>query len=242
VTLPAEVIQLLRDARRVVALTGAGISAESGVPTFRDALTGLWEKYRPEDLATPEAFLRRPALVWEWYAWRHDLVRGVQPNAGHFALARLAQRYPSFTLITQNVDSLHQRAGSGEVIELHGSLSRVKCFEQSHAVETWDAQVIPPRCPICDSLLRPDVVWFGEPLPAAALDQAFKAAQSCDVLLAIGTSGLVYPAAGIPLAALELKKAIVEINTGRTPLSDRATHFLQGPAGEVLPGMLEALS
>ena len=242
ITVPDVLVDCLRSARHVAVLTGAGISAESGVPTFRDALSGLWAKYRPEDLATPEAFVRNPALVWEWYAWRRELVRSVQPNEGHRALARLAGRFETFTLITQNVDGLHQRAGSRDIIELHGNLARVKCFEQGHvAVDMPEDGRIPPRCPRCQGRLRPDVVWFGEALPEAALAAAFAAAGDCDVFIAIGTSGLVHPAADLPLAALRAGRTLVEINPEPTPLSRRCTYQLPGKSGVVLPELVAAL-
>src|SRR5436853_3532164 len=158
----------LARARSVAVLTGAGISAESGIPTFRDALTGLWSRFRPEDLATPEAFLREPGLVWDWYAWRRDKVESVQPNAGHGALAALEAaceaRGCGFMLVTQNVDGLHHAAGSRNVHELHGNIRRVKCFDHGHAARAWNAAERPPRCAVCGSMLRPDVVWFGEVL------------------------------------------------------------------------------
>jgi len=237
--IPLSLIQILHRAGRVTVLTGAGISAESGVPTFRDAQTGLWAQYNPEDLATPEAFRRNPQLVWEWYAWRRDLVSGVEPNAGHRALAELEQRLPMLTLITQNVDGLHQRAGSRRVIELHGNLFRTKCLEEETLVETWeDRGEIPPRCPRCGAWLRPDVVWFGEMLPTAALREAETAALSCDIFFSIGTSTLVYPAAELPLMALRSGATLVEINPQPTPLSELADFSLRGPAAEVLPMLL----
>jgi NAD-dependent deacetylase len=242
---PDWLLQLLRQARHVAVLTGAGISAESGVPTFRDAQTGLWERFRPEELASPEAFRRDPRLVWEWYAWRRELVSRASPNAGHFALVELEKRLPTFTLITQNVDGLHQRAGSGlrfPVIELHGNIQRTKCFEEDQIVETWEETgEIPPRCPRCAGLLRPDVVWFGELLPAEALNAALAAAAGCDLFLSVGTSGLVEPAASLPFHALSAHTPVVEINPNPTPLSVLATIVLPGPAGEVLPALVKAL-
>src|SRR5262245_44517158 len=163
--IPAELTVALRGARRVAVLTGAGMSAESGIPTFRDALTGWWAQFRPEELATPEAFLRDPELVWRWYRMRRQRLREVEPNPGHLALAELPRRVPRLTLITQNVDGLHQRAGSGDVIELHGNLSRVKCHAQHHPAEHFVDEDAVPRCDRCGSPLRPDVVWFGELLP-----------------------------------------------------------------------------
>src|SRR6185369_13789532 len=177
---PANLLNALRNTRHLAVLTGSGISAESGVPTFRDAQTGLWSNFKPEDLATPEAFLRNPKLVWEWYAWRLELVSRAQPNSGHTALVELERRVPRLSLITQNVDGLHQRAGSRNAIELHGNILRTKCFEENVLVEAWEeSDLIPPRCPSCGGHLRPDVVWFGEALPPAALERALADSQSC---------------------------------------------------------------
>lgn len=237
-----DLLEQLREARHVAVLTGAGTSAESGVPTFRDAMNGSWSDFRPEDLATPEAFERNAQLVWDWYSARRAQVSQVRPNAGHETLARLARRYTNFTVITQNVDGLHQAAGSRDVIELHGNLRRVKCFERGHPAETWEETgEVPPRCPQCQGRLRPDVVWFGEALPEAELDRAIEAALDCDVFLSIGTSALVYPAASLPLAALEAGKTVLEINPARTSLSDRATWFVAGKSGVVLAALEAAL-
>lgn len=241
--LPPALLDSLRAARHLAALTGAGISAESGVPTFRDAQVGLWARYRPEDLATPQAFRRDPKLVWDWYAWRRDRVRQAAPNPGHVALAQLEDRVPQVSVITQNVDGLHHRAGSTRVIELHGNLQRTVCFACGRLVESWvDDDRTPPHCPACDGLLRPDVVWFGEMLPQPALAAAYEAAQRCEVFLSIGTSGLVEPAASLPFAALRAGAVVVEINPQPTPLSDHATHVLRGPSGVVLPQLLSAFS
>ncbi len=239
VPFPLLLLERLRRAGRVAVLTGAGISAESGIPTFRDAQTGLWARYHPEELATPQAFRRQPHLVWEWYAWRRQLCANKQPNPGHLALAQLADYVPHLHLITQNVDGLHQRAGTPQVIELHGNLHRFKCLEQQHPVTDWpDAGPIPPRCPHCGGLVRPDVVWFGESLPQAALAQATTAAQSCDLFLTVGTSSLVYPAAWLPQLAQQAGAWVVEINPNRTPLTPLADYVLSGPAGQVLPALL----
>jgi NAD-dependent deacetylase len=236
ILIPAELVARLRAARRVAVLTGAGVSAESGVPTFREAQTGLWARYKPEELATPEAFQRNPRLVWEWYAWRQKRVRQAEPNPGHLALADLERRIAEFTLITQNVDGLHRRAGSQQVLELHGNLFRVKCFDEDRSVESWpDSEEIPPRCPRCGALLRPDVVWFGEMLPASVLRAAEQAAASAEVFFSIGTSALVYPAADLPFAALRAGATVVEINPQPTPLSPHVTFSLNGSAGAVLP-------
>jgi NAD-dependent deacetylase len=240
--IPAEALRHLRKANHVVVLTGAGISAESGMPTFREAQTGLWAQYDPQELATPQAFQRHPQLVWEWYAWRRELVSQARPNPGHFALVELADVLPNFTLITQNVDGLHQRAGSQQVIALHGNIMETKCFAQEHVIETWpESDQVPPSCPICNSFLRPNVVWFGENLPAMALQTAVQASQSCDLFLAIGTSALVYPAASLPLMALESGAVTIEINPQKTPLTRWMDFVLTGTAGMLLPRLVARL-
>jgi NAD-dependent deacetylase len=243
-SLPAALLQKLDTAKRVVALTGAGISAESGVPTFRDAQTGLWAKYRAEELATPEAFLENPRLVWDWYAWRRKLTAQAEPNAGHAALARFPEFFPDFTLITQNVDGLHARAGSRDVVELHGNIETTLCFDEGSPVaasDYTDAGEGPPRCPRCGGLLRPGVVWFGEALPQAALTRAESAAGACEVMLSIGTSSLVHPAAGLPLLAKQRGALLVEVNPSPTPLTPHADYVLSGPAGQLLPQLLREL-
>ncbi|HEX4943637.1 MAG TPA: NAD-dependent deacylase [Usitatibacteraceae bacterium] len=230
---------LLEHATSMAVLTGAGISAESGIPTFRDALTGLWEKFRPEDLATPEAFEANPKLVWDWYAWRRNLVAKARPNAGHRALVELErkcrEREVDFTLVTQNVDGLHRTAGSNRVIELHGNIGRVKCFDRHHPVHSWPDGDEVPTCPRCGSLLRPDVVWFGEGLPPDALAAAVAAARTCDVFLCVGTSTVVEPAASLPVIAMEAGARVIEVNPQPTPLTLRASVSLRGAAGEILP-------
>jgi len=239
--IPKGLTEALRKARHVAVLTGAGVSAESGVPTFRDAQQGLWAAYDPAELATPEAFLRNPQLVWAWYAWRRKLVTAVMPNAGHLALVEIEKRVPQFTLITQNVDGLHQRAGSRGVIELHGNIGRAICFDEgtvvAEAAETGD---VPARCPNCGGLVRPDVVWFGEPLPQLAIEAAAHAARSCDIFFAIGTSAVVQPAASLPYEALRRGAVTVEINPQSTPLTDRVSYVLSGPSGQVLPVLVQA--
>ena len=239
--IPQDLIEALRGAERVVALTGSGISAESVVPTFREAQTGLWERYDPQQLATQQAFDRDPRLVWEWYEWRRKLVSEASPNPGHLALAELERKSPSFTLITQNVDGLHGRAGSREVIELHGNLLRSKCSREGVMAEPEEHDGdVPPRCPRCGAHLRPDVVWFGEMLPPAALDAASRATGACDLFLSIGTSSLVYPAAALPYEALENGATLVEINPSETPLTAYADHALRGEAGRVMPELVRA--
>ncbi len=235
--------QTLHNAKQVVVLTGAGISAESGVPTFRDAQTGLWAKYDPMDLATPEAFQRNPRLVWEWYRWRRELVAKAQPNPGHLALVKMQTDIPKFTIITQNIDGLHQRAGSQFVIELHGNLTRNKCVDNGHIIEKWQpSDEVPPRCPRCKGLLRPDVVWFGEFLPEATLSQAMKAVEQCDLLFSIGTSSIVQPAASLPFNALEHGAKLVEINPENTPLTPYVDFILYGKSGEILPRLIDLYS
>jgi NAD-dependent deacetylase len=232
----------LSGARFVAALTGAGISAESGVPTFRDAQTGLWSQFNPLELATPDAFARNPKLVWDWYAMRRDAVGCAQPNAGHRALAAIERRLPKFVLATQNVDGLHQRAGSNDVVELHGNITRVKCSREGTLKATWDepADGQPPRCAVCGAFLRPDVVWFEEMLPADALARAEAAARACDILLVVGTSAEVYPAAALPHYAQQAGAIVVEINPGVTALTPRADYALRGNAGVVLPALVAA--
>lgn len=237
--IPAGLIEKLSAARSVTVLTGAGVSAESGVPTFRDAQTGLWANYSPEELATPRAFQRNPRLVWEWYAWRRKLVANAQPNPAHLALAEMTQLFPAFHLITQNVDGLHQRAGSREVIELHGNITRTKCFNEGTVVSCWaETGDLPPLCPNCGGLLRPDVVWFEEVLPSVELTRAVQASSDCDVFFTIGTSALVYPAAALPFEALSGGALVVEINPQPTLFTEQAHHSLAGAAGVVLPELL----
>lgn len=235
-------LALLRQAGCVTALTGAGVSQESGLRTFRDAQAGLWAQYKPEELASPEAFRRDPKLVWDWYAWRREGVKGVRPNAGHYALARMSQAIPDFRLITQNVDGLHATAGSPEVIELHGNIQRVRCFECGTPTETWIEQADQvPLCSLCGGLLRPDVVWFGEALPRSALEAAVEAARGCEVFMSIGTSGMVQPAASLASAAQQGGAVVIEVNLEPTPLTPKAEYFLQGKSGVVLPALVEAL-
>ena len=234
----------LRRARNVCVLTGAGISAESGIPTFRDAQEGLWAQYSPHDLATPEGFERDPELVWRWYEWRREMIRAAQPNPGHVALAQLAQQVPRLTLVTQNVDGLHQRAGSPHVLEYHGNILRDRCtVEQVVAERSEDSRRSPlPRCASCGGLLRPDVVWFGEMIPRRALAEADEAAADCDAFLSIGTSSLVYPAAGLAEAALRRGVPVIEVNPNPTDLSPHADVVLRGPAGLVLPALRQVLT
>ncbi len=238
---PPDLIASLRRAASVVALTGAGISAESGVPTFRDAQSGLWAQYSPADLATPEAFQSHPRRVWEWYEWRRNLVKQAQPNPGHHALRTLLKRYSNPTLITQNVDALHHRAGSESVLELHGNLFRTICSRERHPVTEWSESPVPPPCPQCGSPLRPDVVWFGESLPETTLTQAFEATRNAEVFLSIGTSTTVYPAAELPFEAQRNGAQVIEINPETTPFTARADWTLQTAAGTALPQIVALL-
>jgi NAD-dependent protein deacetylase/lipoamidase len=242
VGIPESLVAVLRGARSVAVLTGSGVSAESGVPTFREAQTGLWARFDPEELATPEAYERDPRLVWEWYAWRRELVEKAIPNPGHEAFAELERQVPSFALITQNVDGLHRRAGSRNVVELHGNIRRSKCSREGIVVEPReDVPGVPPSCPRCGAFLRPDVVWFGEALPAEALEEAFEAARRCELFLSVGTSGVVQPAASLPFEALRSGAVVVEANQGETPLTRHADYALRGRSGEVLPALVEAV-
>jgi NAD-dependent deacetylase len=239
VVIPEALIEALRSSSHVCVLTGSGISAESGVPTFREAQTGLWEKFDPHELATPEAFLRDPKLVWKWYQWRRDLVANVEPNAGHYALVDLASQVKRFTLITQNVDGLHQRAGSQTVVEYHGNLFENRCFVEGCVVaDAKDDSVKVPICPACGGNLRPGVVWFGEAIPEQAQSNANAAAASCDLFFSIGTSSLVWPAAGLSETARASGALVVEVNPNTTPLSDNCDFCLNGNAGMVLPKLV----
>jgi NAD-dependent deacetylase len=238
---------LLARAERVVVSTGAGISRESGIPTFRDALDGLWASYDPQELATEAGFRSAPARVWSWYAGRRAAIARALPNAGHRALVELEARVPHLTLVTQNIDGLHAAAGSRDVVELHGSIRRVRCLEAGHPFAgelppyTEGALQEPPPCPACGAPLRPDVVWFGEMLPEEAVRRAWREAERAEVLLLVGTSGTVWPAAELPLVARRAGARVVEVNPERSELTGFADLFLQGAAGEVLPRLVAAI-
>ena len=239
---PPSLIDALSQASNVVVMTGAGISSESGVPTFREAQTGLWEKFNPEDLATPEAFARDPRTAWDWYRWRRELVDEAVPNTGHTALAELSSLCRSLTLVTQNVDGLHQRAGSENVIEFHGNLFVNRCpREQKEVASDLALADETPTCPDCGDVLRPGVVLFGELIPQSVLEQATEAVNGCDVFFSIGTSSLVFPAAGLAEAALRGGALFVEINTDDTPVTSLADHALRGSAADILPAIVTAL-
>jgi NAD-dependent deacetylase len=230
--------QELDRSQEVVVLTGAGISAESGVPTFRGQ-EGLWRQYRATDLATPEAFSRDPRLVWEFYNWRRELLASLRPNAAHVALAHLEKRFPHFTLITQNIDGLHRAAGSQHVLELHGNIWQVRCTACRRVTED---RTVPlpelPTCTACGQLLRPHVVWFGEMLDAAILDRAYKVMTTCQVMLIIGTSAMVQPAASMGMYAKNQGAWVVEINLEPTPYSGAYNLSLLGKAGDLVPRLL----
>ncbi|MFB0565478.1 MAG: NAD-dependent deacylase [Candidatus Aminicenantaceae bacterium] len=229
-------VELLREARHVAVLTGAGISAESGIPTFRGE-DGLWKQYRAEELATPSAFNRDPKLVWEWYDWRREFIAPVEPNPGHRILAEWEKIFSEFSLITQNIDGLHWKAGSKNIVELHGNIWKMRCTEEGTITENYDSPLkeIPPHCPSCEALLRPHVVWFGESLDTSILNKSFVISYQCDVMFVIGTSAIVQPAASLPLKALEAGAKIVEINTTPTPLTSYVDFCFEGKAGEILP-------
>ena len=247
---PDDVVALLREARHVVVFTGAGVSAESGIPTFRDALTGLWERFDVAELASAEGFRRDPELVWGWYEWRRASVMRAQPNAAHHAIAALAQHVPQLTLVTQNVDDLHERAGSEAPIHLHGSLFAPRCSACGLPAALpagipdepeGGRRVAAPLCRHCGGRIRPGVVWFGEALPEAALAEAFDAARSCDVLLSVGTSSLVFPAAQIPVEAHRAGAIVVQVNPNETDLDAIADFNLRGTAASVLPLLADTL-
>jgi NAD-dependent deacetylase len=240
---PSTLIDILAAATRVVVLTGAGISAESGIPTFREAQSGLWARYDPAELATPHAFQRDPKTVWEWYAWRRELIHQAQPNSGHLALTQWPALFPMFTLITQNVDGFHRLAGAAEVVELHGNIHRVKCAAQGHIIKNWSELLgTPPPCPQCGSLLRPDVVWFGESLDRDLLERAFDASREAEVFFSIGTSAQVQPAASLAVTAKQSGACLVEINPQVTQLTPLANFAFQAPSGTILLPLTQEVS
>lgn len=239
--IPEPLVAALRDARHVCVLTGAGVSAESGVPTFRESQDGLWAKYRAEDLATREAFMADPELIWRWYRWRRGLANEVEPNPGHYALARLAGIVPRLTLVTQNVDNLHQRAGSRDVIEFHGNIFVDRCFADG-TEQAADDSLDVPVCPDCGAPLRPGVVWFGEAIPENALNASWAAAIDCDVFLSVGTSSLIYPAAGLADVAQQNGAVIAEVNPEPTALARGFDFAIAGNSGVVLPELVDSVS
>jgi NAD-dependent deacetylase len=235
-------IEVLQGANRVAILTGAGISAESGIPTFRGE-DGLWKKYRPEELATPAAFYQDPRLVWEWYDWRRGIIGQKEPNLGHKVIARWEESFSEVSLITQNIDGLHQRAGSKNIWELHGNIWKLRCTEEETITDNYDIPLkeIPPLCSNCGALLRPHVVWFGESLSPSILQKSIQLSSECDVMFVVGTSAVVQPAASLPFEASEAGAKIVEINLDPTPLSMYADFSIRGKSGEILPLIDEEL-
>jgi NAD-dependent deacetylase len=252
-SLIAQAAARIAGASRIVVLTGAGVSRESGVPTFRDALDGLWARFEPTALATPEAFAQSPKLVWDFYEYRRALMRPARPNAGHLALAaleaRITARGGTFTLITQNVDSLHEAAGSRHVLRLHGRIDANRCAASCQGMPTpvdvealaWNQGDGPPACPRCGAPARPDVVWFGEHLPEPILDAAIEAASAAEVMLVVGTSGLVTPAAHLPAQAAANGACVIEVNPEASAITPQADIWLAAPSADALPRLLAAL-
>lgn len=238
----AKLINILKSARSVAVLTGAGISAESGVPTFRGD-DGLWKKFKPEELANFNAFMKNTELVWEWYKYRKKLIANVEPNPGHYALVEMEDLYPNFTLITQNVDNLHRRAGSKRVFELHGNIQRNFCIGcgKEFSDEIIFSKLEIPKCDSCNDLIRPGVVWFGELLPEDQWVESEKATRLCEVFFSVGTSAIVYPAASLPYIAKESGAFVIEVNPEPTPVRSIADEFLQGKSGEILPKLVKAI-
>lgn len=236
-----DLLEKLRAARHIAVFTGAGVSAESGIPTFRDAQTGLWAQFRAEDLATPEAFRRDPVTVWNWYAWRRKLIREVNPNPAHLAIAQMEHLVEHVTVITQNVDGLHRRAGSSDVIELHGNILDNICSDCRQPIKDVDEDAAaPPVCPRCNGLVRPGVVWFGEALPEAAWARAAEVLECVDLFFCVGTSSLVEPAASLPRHARSFGRTVIQINPAPTSHDEIAQYVLRGKAGEVLPALVHA--
>lgn len=240
-TFAPQLLEALRTAQLITVFTGAGVSAESGIPTFRDAQTGLWANYRPEDLATPEAFMRNPVTVWNWYAERRKQIQQVKPNPAHIAIAKLETLGKDVTVVTQNVDNLHELAGSSKVIKLHGDILESSCFECGRPASGMEDQSnIPPRCQSCNGMLRPAVVWFGEALPANAWHKAASLMESADVVFCVGTSSLVEPAASLPRQARYAGAVIVQINPEATSHDAISDYVLRERAGDVFPKLIEA--
>lgn len=245
-----EAAKYLREAKQITVLTGAGVSKESGIPTFRDAMDGLWARFDPMQLATRQAFNADPKLVWDFYEYRRELMRPAEPNAGHYALAELQKRFPTLRIITQNVDDLHERAGSTDVIRLHGNIAKNKCSANCQGNPTlvdvsqlsWNKTSGPPSCPHCGQPVRPDVVWFGEMLPNDALEQAADLLQITDVMLVVGTSGMVSPSAQMPGLVKDNGGVIIEVNPDYSMITRIATLKLEGPSGVILPQVVAALT
>ncbi len=233
-----KVREVLKGAKYLVVLAGAGLSQESGIPTFRGA-DGLWKQFRPEELATFDAFRKNPDLVWEWYCWRRSIIARAEPNPGHYAIVEMEKRFEQFFLITQNVDGLHRRAGNKKFVEIHGCIWESRCLNCHNVIEDHeiDHRKIPP-CRKCGGRLRPNVVWFGEAIPDMSLRKSIYSAQNCDVMIVVGTSGYVQPAASLPFHAKQNNAFVIDVNVEATPVSEIADVFLQGKAGEILPAIV----
>lgn len=231
--------EILSENSKVSVVTGAGVSKESGIPTFRGK-DGLWRNYNAMELATPESFATNPSLVWEWYQWRRGIIKPIEPNPGHDAIAAMERFFENFTLITQNIDGLHAKAGNKKILELHGNIWRVRCVEEGTVLDCYDhpLEEIPPKCS-CGAFLRPHVVWFGEALDSSILTESFRKASESDLCLVIGTSGIVYPAAAIPVDAKNHGAYLAEVNPNPSNLTTAADEVIQGPSAEVLPELIE---
>jgi NAD-dependent deacetylase len=241
---------ILADAKNVVVSTGAGMSRDSGVPTFRDAMTGLWARFDPHELANAQAFSRRPARVFGWYVWRWNLVHKAKPHAGYHALVKMENAFDEFLIVTQNVDGLHSRAGSSDVVELHGSLDAFRCFDNGHPFDSSglqgleadeEGEVDPPQCAICGSMVRPGVVWFGESLPREPVERAWAAVGSCDALIVVGTSAVVYPAAELPSIAMRRGCPVIDVNPSSTPITHDVDVWVPERAEVSLPALADLL-
>lgn len=237
--IPTDILNKIHKASSVVVMTGAGVSAESGVPTFRGA-DGFWEKYRAEDLATPGAFAKNPALIWEWYRWRQSIIAGCLPNHAHYTIAEMENYWENFILITQNIDGLHARAGSKKILELHGNIWKSRCTKEGTIYDYIDTNEAIPKC-ACGAVLRPHVVWFGEALDAKILEKAFEKSGNAEVFFVIGTSSIVQPAASLSLVAKDSGSMMVEINPGETPVTPLADLSLREKAGIILPEIWKEL-
>lgn len=239
---PEKLIERLLSADSCVVLTGAGVSAESGVPTFRDAVNGTWSRFNVEEFGTPDAFKRDPKKVWEWYEYRRMQASDIKPNPGHYAFAQLEKIFPEFWLITQNVDGLHKKAGSKNILALHGDIYKNKCFEEDIYIEDLpESDEKPPRCPNCGGYIRPAVVWFHEPLPEQEIKKAIEKTSDCDVFIVAGTSAVVYPAAELPIIAKRNGAYVIEVNLEQTPISDQLDITILGKTGEVMPELVRTL-
>jgi NAD-dependent deacetylase len=241
---------ILADAKKLVAATGAGMSRDSGVPTFRDAMTGLWSRFDPHELANAQAFSRRPDRVFGWYLWRWNLVHRAEPHAGYQALVRMERAFDDLLVVTQNVDGFHSRSGSRDVVELHGSLEAFRCFDNGHPFDSTgleglktgdDGEVDPPRCSVCGSMIRPGVVWFGEMLPKQPVERAWAAVGECDALLVVGTSAVVYPAAELPSIALRRGCPVIDVNPESTPITNDVDVWVPERAEVALPALADLL-